>query len=101
VIKVLSLTILLLIIFSLPVMAALHGDINRNGTIDVQDVALVMRSALGLTDLDNLQLFLADVNGDQVVNVVDVSLIMQKSLGLIDSFAHAPSSRAELIDKFP
>ncbi len=99
-IKVLSIALLLVFIGSLPVMAMPHGDINRDGRLDVQDVALVMRASLGLTKLNDLQFFLADVNDDRVVNVLDVSLIMQKTLGLIETFAGAPSARNDLIEQF-
>ncbi len=83
-----------------PVMAALHGDVNSDGSIDVQDVALTMRHALGLETLNDLQGFLADVNGDGIVNVQDVSQVMQKSLGLIDSFTDAPIPETDLVDDF-
>jgi len=88
------------ILIASPVAAALHGDVNGDGNIDVQDVALTMRHALGLQTLNDLQGFLADVNGDGIVNVQDVSQIMQKSLGLIEGFADAPVPETGLVDDF-
>jgi hypothetical protein len=62
------------------------GDITGSGTINVKDVNLVARHALGIYSLTGAQLEKADVNGDGVVNVLDVALIMRHALGLIDSF---------------
>lgn len=62
------------------------GDITGSGTINVNDVNLVARHALGISALTGAQLEKADVNGDGVVNVLDVALIMRHALGLIDSF---------------
>ncbi len=76
------------------------GDVNVDGRIDVQDVALAMRCALGLEILTDQQRFLADVNADGMVNVQDVSLLMQKSLGLLETFAEAPVLTTGLVDQF-
>lgn len=83
-----------------PVAAVIHGDLNCDGRVDVQDVVLAMRHSLDLEVLDDLQSFLADVNSDGKVNVQDVSQIMQKSLGLIEGFSDLPSSEPELIKEF-
>ncbi len=77
-----------------------HGDLNGDGSIDVQDVALAMRHVLGLSPLTGVPEFLADVNDDGAINVQDVSQIMQKSLGLIAEFKNAPLSEPHLIDQF-
>jgi hypothetical protein len=83
-----------------PVAAVIHGDINTDGSVDVQDVALVMRHSLGLLSFDDAQSFVADVNGDRRIDVRDVSQIMRKALGLIDSFSNAPLSESHLISDF-
>ncbi len=62
------------------------GDVNEDGIINVQDVALVMQHVLLITALDDYALAAADVNGDGEVNVIDVALLMQYSLGLINTF---------------
>jgi V8-like Glu-specific endopeptidase len=62
------------------------GDINDDGVINVQDVALTLQHVLKLNKLDGSALISADVNGDGEVNVIDVTLIMQLSLGLITVF---------------
>lgn len=89
--------VLLFIIFSSPASAALYGDINQDGEINVQDVVLTMRYTLGLQDLNSIQKIAADVNNDNQINVMDVTLIMRKSLGLIDKFPALPSSEFSLV----
>lgn len=83
-----------------PVAAVVHGDLNGDGRVDVQDVVLAMRHSLGLEVLGDLKSFLADVNSDGKVNVQDVSQIMQKSLGIIEVFSDLPSSETDLIKEF-
>jgi hypothetical protein len=87
-------------LLSLPAVAVIHGDLNGDGRVDVQDVVKAMRHSLGLEALDDLQSFLADVNSDGKVNVQDVSLVMQKSLGLIEAFSDLPLPENNLIDEF-
>jgi hypothetical protein len=83
-----------------PVAAVIHGDLNDDGRVDVQDVVIAMRHSLGLEALNDLQNFLADVNSDGKVNVQDVSQIMQKSLGLIEGFSDLSLSETGLIKEF-
>ncbi len=96
----LFLVFIILNLLSSPAAAVIHGDLNADGRVDVQDVVLAMRHSLGLEALDDLQSFLADVNSDGKVNVQDVSQIMQKSLGLIEVFSDLPSSETDLIKEF-
>ena len=77
---------LFFILFSSPASAALYGDINKDGEINVQDVVLTMRYVLGLQELNSIQKIAADVNNDNLIDVTDVTLIMRKSLGLIETF---------------
>jgi len=78
--------LLFLLIFAPVAAAAIYGDINDDGDVDVQDVVLAMKHALGLELLTGTEKSVADVNGDSDVDVQDVTLIMQYSLGLIDDF---------------
>jgi len=55
------------------------GDINNDGSIDIVDVILCLRMAIGL---DPVNLNLADMNGDGEVDIVDVILILRKAIGL-------------------
>lgn len=70
-------------------LAATYGDINDDGEINVQDVALVMKHVLEIEELTDAEQAVADVNGDSEIDVKDVTLIMQYSLGLIEEFPHA------------
>lgn len=83
---------LFFILFSSSASAALYGDINQDGEINVQDVVLTMRHILNLQELNSIQKIAADVNGDNQINVADVTLIMRKALGLIEKFTSLPSS---------
>lgn len=71
--------------------AALLGDVNNDGIINVQDVVLVNSHVLGLSTLTSTQKIAADVNGDGTINILDVTLITQMSLGLISDFPLLPS----------
>lgn len=62
------------------------GDVNNDGAVDAIDALLVMRSIVGLTQLDSKQRTLADVNGDGQVNTGDAVLILRYDAGLITRF---------------
>lgn len=55
------------------------GDINGDDTIDISDVILCLRMAIGI---DPVNTDLADMNGDGVVDISDVILILRKAIGL-------------------
>lgn len=78
---------LFLIVFSASASAAMYGDVNNDGAVNVYDVLLVRKHVLGFTPpLTAAQQLVADVNGDGDINVLDVNLIMQMSLGIINEF---------------
>ncbi|HPP67205.1 MAG TPA: M14 family zinc carboxypeptidase, partial [bacterium] len=56
-----------------------RGDISADGIIDIQDVILCLRIAIGLEPID---LQSADINKDTMVDIIDVILILQMSIGL-------------------
>lgn len=92
----------LILLFSFTVSTALAytlGDVNNDGRVDVQDVALITRHVLGVETLSTVQIEVADVNGDGMVNVQDITIITQISLGLnVDLFdppEHASESDPE------
>ena len=58
------------------------GDVNNDGSVNVQDAMLVMRHAMGIGS--NLDLSLADVNGDGTVNAADAAYIMRMAMGIQD-----------------
>ncbi|MDP8218708.1 MAG: FG-GAP-like repeat-containing protein [Candidatus Theseobacter exili] len=68
------------VIESVEMMSSLQkGDINGDETVDISDVILCLRMAIGLDDPD---LSLADMNTDGVVDISDVILILRKAIGL-------------------
>ena len=58
------------------------GDVNMNGSVDMNDVTLVMRHAMGLISLSSEQCQLADYNRDGNVNTADAAAIMRRAMGI-------------------
>ena len=56
-----------------------RGDLNNDGIVDIFDVVLCMRQAIGADTQDPS---VADMNGDGTVDISDVVLILKKALGL-------------------
>ena len=50
----------------------LYGDINQDGSINVNDVVIAVNIALGMSPFNEL----ADINGDTIINVQDVILLV-------------------------
>jgi hypothetical protein len=57
----------------------LAGDVDGNGSVDAQDIQLVINGALGLP-LGNSD---GDINGDAAVSAIDVQLVINAVLGLV------------------
>ena len=55
------------------------GDINGNGEVDISDVILCLRMAIGL---DPVNPEIADMDNDGTVNISDVILVLRKAIGL-------------------
>ena len=55
------------------------GDLDRSGDVDISDVILCLRMAIGL---DPVNANLADMNNDGVVDISDVIKILRKAIGL-------------------
>lgn len=74
------------------VSAAVLGDVNEDGNINVLDVVLTVQHVLEIDDspLTEAQKTAADVNGNGVINVLDITLLMQYALGMIDEFPAPP-----------
>ncbi len=62
------------------------GDVNGNGTVEVGDAILALRSAMNITELDETQQLAADVNENGSVEVTDAISILRFAMGLIDEF---------------
>ncbi|MDR0918124.1 MAG: InlB B-repeat-containing protein, partial [Oscillospiraceae bacterium] len=58
-----------------------YGDINLDLSLKINDGVLLTKFILGVTSLDELQLFLGDVNNDGEVNNIDVALMLQSLVG--------------------
>lgn len=70
-------------LFSLPVGIP-HGDVNKDGAVDISDAMLLAKYYSGVRELTDRQLAAADVNGDGAVDVLDVTLLIEYCNGLID-----------------
>lgn len=71
------------VVGQIDITAAGDGDINGDGVVDIADVALAKRIALGLIVPTATQLAHGDVSGgDGVIDVRDVARIRRKALGL-------------------
>ena len=68
------------------VQARLRGDVDRDGKVDTNDSAELLRYNAELSDLDAEQLDGADVNGDGVADTKDAVLILQYSAEKIAAF---------------
>ncbi|MGI6744738.1 MAG: metallophosphoesterase [Acutalibacteraceae bacterium] len=58
------------------------GDINLDGKININDARLLLRHAVGLEGLSNLQFMYADINGDGRINIDDARKLLRVAVGL-------------------
>ncbi len=58
------------------------GDVNNDGTVNVQDALLTMRRAMNLVGDDALDIHEADINMDGTINIQDAVVIMRIGLGI-------------------
>ena len=63
-----------------------YGDLNGDEKVDAGDALLVLKAAVGKTELTDAQKELADVNGDNAIDAKDALLILKKAVGKIDKF---------------
>ena len=68
----------------------LLGDVNRDGVVDISDLAIVGSNFGGIGQND------ADVNGDGVVNIFDLVTVA----GVLGNAAAAPSAHPQALAKF-
>ena len=61
---------------SMMILTSDPGDINADGTINVQDIVTLINFILGVEEPDTGQQYAADINGDGILNVIDVVLIV-------------------------
>jgi hypothetical protein len=61
------------------------GDLTGDNKVNVSDVSIIARLALGLVTLGEEEALRADINGDGIVDVRDTIILMRYVLGLIES----------------
>jgi len=67
---------------SFTVVDWLPGDVNMDEEVDVSDAILILRSIVGLVQLDGVQEIIADLDGDGKVDVNDAILLLRMIVGL-------------------
>ena len=60
------------------------GDVNGDGKINTLDAMLILRTAVGVVDLDASQKVRADIDGNNKINTMDAMLILRRAVGLLD-----------------
>ena len=70
-----------LIINNYPSQTSL-GDINEDGTINIQDIILIIGNILGTISLSEVQLELGDINQDGIIDILDIVQVINLILSL-------------------
>lgn len=63
------------------------GDVNTDGTVNIDDVTLIQKYIANISELDSEQLKAADVTGDGDISIDDVTTIQKYLAGMIAAFA--------------
>lgn len=63
------------------------GDINLDGTVNIDDVTLIQKYIANISELDSEQLKTADVTGDGDISIDDVTTIQKYLASMIAAFA--------------
>ena len=58
----------------------LYGDVNFDGSININDIVIMVNFILGTTPTDE-QFITGDMNYDGIINIVDVILVVNQVLG--------------------
>ena len=58
----------------------LYGDVNFDGSININDIVIMVNFILGTTPTDE-QFITGDMNYDGIINIVDVILVVNEVLG--------------------
>lgn len=62
------------------VIAGTKGDVNADADIDIVDVIIALRVAMGICDLDAYGRYCADMNSDGCLTVDDAIIVMRAAL---------------------
>ena len=57
------------------------GDVNLDGSVNVQDIVMVVGIILGNVQPDDFQMYAADVNGDTEIDILDIISMINIILG--------------------
>ena len=63
-----------------------YGDVNGDGRINTADAVIVLKSTVGMVQLDDEQKSAADVNRNGMVNTADATCILKYAAGIIAVF---------------
>lgn len=63
-----------------------YGDLNGNGSINIQDTAILYRHLKNSASLTDIQLAASDVNGDGKVNAVDAAMLYRFAANKLPAF---------------
>jgi hypothetical protein len=63
-------------LYQITVSVIMLGDVNGDGIYTIMDVVLCAQYVMGLSDMDEDELFRSDANSDGVIDVLDVLLIV-------------------------
>ncbi len=69
-----------------PVQTAIMGDVDGNGTINVQDATMIQRAGVEFITLTETEKTLADVNGDGRVSILDATCVQRYAAEFPDGF---------------
>ena len=60
------------------------GDVNIDGTVNIDDLRLILKYVCGKNEFTEQQMILADVDGNGEVNIVDLRQVLRYVCGKID-----------------
>jgi len=58
------------------------GDANIDGKVDLNDAKIVLKAALGITEVSGQASVNADVNNDSKVDLKDAKVVLKAALGI-------------------
>jgi len=67
------------------VILAVKGDVNNDEDVDSVDALQVLKYDAAITELTDIEQFVADVNNDGDVNTIDAVSVLKYDAGIMDS----------------